>query len=466
MGRSASLNLDSILNLIMTKILVAGASGFIGHELIDAFLCNPEIEIIALSRREQVSKHPRVEWRKCDLFSLKDLQEVMTGVNQAYYLVHSMLPSAALSQGSFYDFDLLMADNFTRAAKKASVSHIVYLGGMIPETGELSWHLRSRLEVEETLRSSGIPVTTLRAGLIIGPHGSSFTILQKLVERLPLMVCPPWTKTLSQPVALRDIIRVLIKAFEDPEVQGRIYDIGGQEILNYQDLILKTAKLAGKNRPLLSFPFIPLRLSGLWVSFITGAPRNLVFPLVLSLKHQMLVSPKRLWPFPSDLETSLETSLRAALDAPSVPRSANKAPIQHDVRSIQRMHLPANKTAEWVYLQFFKWIPTAFPIGIRVKVFGNFCEFYLFFPKFKLLILEKSEERSTSDRQLLYIRGGYLARKTIRGRLEFREVLHQKFVMAAIHDYIPALPWFIYRFTQAKAHLWTMRAFGRFLVGN
>ena len=447
----------------MNRILVAGASGFIGKALIKVLLQNEDYEIVALSRRDQESNHPRLIWRRCDLFSLKDLNECMGEVNQAYYLVHSMLPSAALSQGSFYDFDLLMADNFARAAKKANVSHIVYLGGMIPEIGELTWHLKSRLEVEETLRSSQITTTTIRAGLIIGPHGSSFTILQKLVERLPIMVCPPWTKTLSQPVALQDMIRVLVRVIESPNLKGKIYDIGGTEILNYQDLILKTAHLAGKSPPLLTLTLIPLRLSRFWVSLITSSPRNLVYPLVLSLKHEMLAAKDHAWPHPEDLETPLSDSLREALLAKSTAHASKSAPVQHDVRSIQRLPLPIGKTAEWATNQFFTWIPTAFPLAIKVRVTGNLIEFYLFTPKLTLLILEKNVERSASDRQLLYIRGGILARKSVRGRLEFREVLNQRYLMAAIHDYFPALPWFIYRFTQAKAHLWTMKAFGRFL---
>ncbi len=447
----------------MIRILVAGASGFIGKALIKVLLENPEYEIIGLSRRDQESQHPRLIWKRCDLFSLKDLNECMAGVTQAYYLVHSMLPSAALSQGSFYDFDLLMADNFARAAKKANVEHIVYLGGMIPETGELTWHLKSRLEVEDALRFSGIRVTTIRAGLIIGPHGSSFTILQKLVERLPIMVCPPWTKTLSQPIALPDIVRVLVRIIATPQIQGKIYDIGGPEVLNYQDLILKTAHLAGKNPPLLTLTLIPLRLSRFWVSLITSSPKNLVYPLVLSLRHEMLAAERYRWPHPEDLATPLDVSLKDALLAKSSAHASKSAPVQHDVRSIQRLPLPIGKNAEWATERFFRWIPHAFPFGIKVRVTGNLCEFYFIHPKFTLLILEKNEERSSADRQLLYIRGGFLAAKSTRGRLEFREVLNQKYLMAAIHDYFPALPWFVYRFTQAKVHLWTMKAFGRAL---
>jgi uncharacterized protein YbjT (DUF2867 family) len=225
----------------MKKILIAGASGFIGHALIENLLKRDDIEIVALSRKARSSDHPRMMWKQCDLFSLKDIQAAMEGCHEAYYLVHSMLPSASLSQGTFYDFDLIIADNFVRAARVNNLSHIIYLGGMIPQFSELSWHLRSRLEVETTLRQSGIKTTALRAGLIIGPNGSSFSILQKLIERLPVMICPAWTKTRSQPVALKDILKVLERSLFEEKVKGGIYDIGGNEIITYQGLIHKAA---------------------------------------------------------------------------------------------------------------------------------------------------------------------------------------------------------------------------------
>jgi uncharacterized protein YbjT (DUF2867 family) len=275
----------------MTRVLVAGASGFIGKALIEQLLLNEGLEIVALSRKERESKHPRLKWKKCDLFSLKDVREAMEGCDSAYYLVHSMIPSASLSQGSFYDFDLLMADNFARAAKQFQIQQVIYLGGMIPKGIELSWHLRSRLEVEDTFRNWQVPLTTLRAGLIVGPNGSSFTILQKLVERLPLMVCPSWTLTQSQPVALKDIVRVLVKSLNRAETLNRIFDIGGPDIVTYQQLLFRTALMSGRHPKIINFNIIPLGLSRFWVSIITGTSKDLVYPLVLSLKYPMLAAP-------------------------------------------------------------------------------------------------------------------------------------------------------------------------------
>lgn len=447
----------------MRKILIAGASGFIGRALIDQLVKQEDIEIVALSRGARESHHPKVVWKKCDLFSLKDISVAMEGCDEAYYLVHSMLPSATLSQGKFYDFDLIMADNFIRASQTHKLKHIIYLGGMIPAGEELSWHLRSRLEVEETFRNSPIKTTVLRAGLIIGPHGSSFTILQKLIERLPVMICPKWTNTRSQPVALSDIIRVLVRSFIEKSIQGKIYDIAGPEMITYQGLIAKASSKIRKTTTLFTLNIIPLGLSRLWVSLVTGVSRDLVYPLVLSLRYEMLPSANHKWPHSEDLSTSLDNALEEALNTSIDTPYKSWRPPEKDVRSIQRLVLPPGRNAEWVALEYFNWLPTFFSTLVKVMIEGNRCTFYLFHPSIQILILNKSEERSTPDRQLLYVVGGLLSGQMDRGRLEFREVLDRRYVMGALHEFRPALPWYIYCWTQAIVHLIVMKAFGEHL---
>lgn len=447
----------------MRKILIAGASGFIGHALIENLLKDENIEIVGLSRGVKASTHPRLTWKKCDLFSLKDINEAMLGIDTAYYLVHSMLPSASLSQGTFYDFDLIMADNFVRAGMNQKLKHIIYLGGMIPNADDLSWHLRSRLEVEETFRHSPIKTSVLRAGLIIGPNGSSFTILERLVKRLPLMIAPAWTETKSQPVALRDVITVLTRVLNDTTIQGHIYDIGGPEIVTYQGLIQKVGTRVRKKTKIITLNIIPLGLSRLWVTLVTQVPKKLVYPLVLSLKHEMLAEARHAYPYPADLQTTLDQSLDLSVIDDGEPSFKGYVPVQKDVRSIQRLVLPSGRNAEWVALEYFNWLPTFFSTLVKVQLEGERCTFYLFDPKIKILILQRSVERSSSDRQLLYIVGGLLSAKQERGRLEFREVLDRKYVMAAIHEFRPSLPWFIYKWTQAIVHAFVMLAFGEHL---
>ena len=451
------------------RILIAGASGFIGRALIDRLLADPRCEVVALSRRHQTSDHPRLQWRQCDLFSMKQLAESMSGCTRAFYLVHSMLPTAALDQGSFYDFDLILADNFARCAQAGGVEQIVYLGGMIPENEQLSWHLKSRLEVETVFRQSGIPFTVLRAGLILGRGGSSFDILTKLVKRLPWMICPAWTRTVSQPIALDEVIEALFSSLVDPRHLNRIFDLGGPQVMTYQELLLKTAKVLGVRRKLFSFNLIPLGLSRLWVSLITGSPRDLVYPLVLSLKHAMVARQDRNWSDWTRERVTVEEALRQAL-GPSGGRirggvAIPSAPEPRIVRSVQRLPLPAGWNAGNVADEYFRWLPGFLFFLVRVRVRGAECSFYLGSPRILLLRLEKSLERSTPDRQLLYVRGGYLASSKIsRGRLEFREALNGQVTLAALHDFIPALPWVIYRFSQALIHVWVMRAFGRHLA--
>jgi uncharacterized protein YbjT (DUF2867 family) len=456
------------------KVLIAGASGFIGEALMERLLQTNDIEVVALSRRVRESHDPRVRWIRCDLFSMKDIQIAMSGCDVAYYLVHSMLPSADLSQGSFYDFDLILADNFARCAKEAKLRQIIYLGGMIPESEQLSWHLRSRLEVEDALRESGIPVTTLRAGLIIGQNGSSFEILRRLVLRLPLMICPAWTRTESQPIALPEILDVLETVLMDQSVQGRIYDVGGPEVMTYQKLILLTAGALGVRRRLYSFNLVPIRLSRLWVSLITGSSKDLVYPLVLSLKHRMVASPEKAWSRWREPRIGMGEALARAIrekrqDPVSSPRAGAQPGVAqkpHDVRSIQRLFHPKGRNAEWVASEYFRWLESLFVFLIRVRIEGNRCTFSFLHPGIRLLILEKSEERSTPDRQLLYLKGGLLvSRKTGRGRLEFREALRGTVILAAIHEFVPALPWVVYRYTQALLHVWVMRRFESRLRG-
>lgn len=452
----------------MRKVLIAGASGFIGRSLIERLLTSADIEVVALSRGLRESHHPRLVWKRCDLFSLKDISLAMEGCDEAYYLVHSMLPSASLSQGAFYDFDLIMADNFVRAAAKYKLQHIIYLGGMIPYSDDLSWHLRSRLEVEETFRCSKIKTTVLRGGLVIGPNGSSFTILQRLIERLPVMLCPAWTRTRSQPVALQDVIHVLERSLLQEDVKGSIYDVGGPEIVTYQELIARTAKKIGKKRTLIPLNIIPLFLSRWWVSLITRVPKDLVYPLVLSLKHEMLSQPEHRWPYPEDLKTPLNESLEIAFHSTPSPVAKKVAfkghtPAERDVRSIQRLVLPPGRDAEWVAEEYFRWLPRFFSTLVRVTVEGDRCTFFLIHPWIQILILQKSQERSSPDRQLLYIVGGFLSAPQDRGRLEFREVLDRKYVMSALHEFRPALPWYIYRWSQAIVHIIVMKAFGEHL---
>ncbi|MCB0324789.1 MAG: NAD(P)H-binding protein [Bdellovibrionales bacterium] len=455
----------------MAKIAVAGAAGFVGRELIAALA--GEHHVLALTRgRSRVSTIDRgrgLEWRQCDLFSLLETERALEGAECAVYLVHSMLPSAELTQASFADLDLLVADNFARAARDAGVRHIVYLGGILPQGETLSPHLASRQEVEQALASYGVPVTTLRAAMVLGPGGSSFSIVQRLVERLPWMICPAWTQVKSQPVALDDVVQAIRFVLGNAEHYHRVYDVAGPEAVTYHELMLMTADVLGLRRRLWNVPFFTPRLSRLWVTLVTGAPKNLIAPLIESLRHEMVSQAEQRLVLPGHRYASVrEALMRATAERrPSAPRAFQLPDDERrsqTVRSVQRLPLPQHLDAEQVAQLYMTWVPKHLRPIIRVTVSGDRCFFRLPGIARPLLVIERSGERSSASRQLFYIRGGMLARPERRARLEFRETLDRKMLLAALHDFKPTLPWFLYIRTQAVVHLWVMRSFARFLL--
>lgn len=456
---------------------IAGAGGFVGRALIERL--RGTARIIAIGRSVPSEPDPDVEWRACDLYSLLDAERALEGVDVAFYFVHSMLPSARLNQSGFADTDLILADNFARAASRQKVRQIIYLGGIIPEDdSELSEHLRSRLEVEAALGARKPALTALRAGLIVGPGGSSFQMLERLVRRLPVMLTPAWCDSRTQPVALEDILRALLFCINRRECFGRAIDVAGPDILTYREMIRRTAEILGKRRWLLKVPFFTPKLSRLWVSLVTGASYNLVAPLVESLRHDMIAREgenRKLLQKMKLAGLPFEESVRRAIEAETEgwarsPRKRRKSarrtyrPLK-SVRSVQRLPRPDSRNAKWIARRYALWLPAFMRPFIQVRRRRDELLHFMLRPlPWPLLELSRSDDRSAPDRQLFYITGGILAARTDRGRLEFRITPDGSRVLAAIHDFVPTLPWYIYNFTQAIAHLWVMRGFGRYLA--
>lgn len=460
------------------RVAIAGATGFVGRALIDALA--PVYDVVALTRDASGrSPAPGVEWRSCDLFSLREAERALEGCDSAFYLVHSMMPSARLSQGSFDDMDLVCADNFARACAARGVRHIVYLGGLLParDGHALSRHLESRLEVERTLASHGVPVTTLRAGLVVGAGGSSFQMMTRLVGRLPFMIGPRWTRSRSQAIALGDVVTLLRYALEHRDLAGRAYDVGCPDVVTYADMLRMTGDVLGKRTRVVTVPMATPKLSLLWISLIAGAPRELVRPLVESLRHDMvatdgLVLQRRAGMRALPLRASLESAVRAqaALDrsaAETTKSPKRRAPVDSRARSVQRLPMPPGRDAAWVAAEYVRWLPKFMRPLLRVDVDATrTCRFYLRPLRRPLLVLSFAAERSARDRQLFYVTGGLLARDVdgARPRLEFRSVLGGSHVIAAIHDFAPRLPWILYALTQALVHLFVMTSFGKHLA--
>jgi hypothetical protein len=323
-------------------------------------------------------------------------------------------------------------------------------------------------------------VTTLRAGLIVGRAGSSFLMMERLVRRLPVMVSPRWAESATQPVALADVVGLLRFVLGNEATYGHTFDVGGPEVLTYRSMMMRTAALLGVKRRILPLPLIPRSLSRLWVSVITGAPRELVSPLIESLGHPMVARDRELMdragmagtPFDDAVREALAPPPRDSAPGPSSPRETVPVAYQatrasgrrSDVRSVQRLPLPPGRDAAWVAFEYMRWLPEGFRPFVRVEVDGHTCRFYGFGLATPLLVLELAPLRSGKDRQLFYITRGLLTSGRGRGRLEFREVLDRRYVIAAIHEFEPTLPWYIYRFSQAYAHLWVMWRFRRHLA--
>lgn len=449
------------------RLVIAGASGFVGRAL--APLLSERFHVIGLSRSPRPAGQGFAEYRTCDLFSLRQAEQAMDGADYAVYLVHNMMPSASLTQGDFADLDMVCADNFARAAAKAGVEQIVFLGGLFPADDNPSKHLRSRLETEQVLAGHGVPVTTLRAGLIIGGQGSSFQIMARLVRRLPLMVCPRWTLTRTQAIALCDVVRLLDYVIASPAHYGRVHDVSAPDVVTYREMMRMTAAALGTRRLMIPSMFLSPGLSRLWVSLVTGAPRALVSPLIQSLRHELIARPSTLAEEAGFELTPTAEAIRIAVTSaenapPHAFRGARTGQHRRLVRSVQRMTLPPGWNAADASSDYLSWLPRFLRAFLRATVHSPE-EFSFSFAAYDapLLILRHASERSSENRQLFYVTGGKLARPGNRARFELRQLLEGKTLLTVVHDYEPRLPWLIYVPTQAQFHRWLMHRFGAHL---
>ena len=443
-------------------LVIAGATGFIGKWFIHAYA--DKYNIKALSRAEmEPSDNDAVQWEQVNLYSLGSTTQALEGADYALYLVHSMAPSSRLNQGTFEDTDLLLADNFARAAEIQQLKQIIFIGGILPkDESKFSTHLRSRFETEQTLKSRSTPVTAIRAGIIIGPGGSSFEIIQKLTERLPVMACPEWCKSPSQPIGIQNMLDIIDRSIGVEAHFNQALEVGSPAVLSYMDLLEITARQLGKKRLIFSIPFLTLGFSKLWVGLFSDSSTTFVGPLIESLKHNMTLDSKKN-PFEDIRYWSIEDSIADALknSAPILPKRIYEADEKNTVRSVQRLPNPALMSAAWVAEIYPKWLTETFVFILKAEEDGNKVHFKLLGTV--LLELSFVADRSDKNRHLFFITGGLLVKRTTYGWLEFRSVLDNRFIIAAIHEFVPRLPWYLYRFSQAVLHLFVMKSFGRFL---
>jgi uncharacterized protein YbjT (DUF2867 family) len=295
------------------RILVTGATGYIGGRLIPTLLeAGHTVRCFARDPGRIEGRFPGAEVAKGDLFDEASLADALRHCDVAYYLVHSMSDD----RRDFSQRDREGARLFGNAAMEAGVRRIIFLGGLGQErSAKLSKHLQSRHEVGDELRASGISVTEFRAAIIVGSGSVSFEMLRDLTERLPVMIAPKWVRTRCQPIGIRDVLSYLVAALDTPSSSGRIIEIGGADVLQYRDMMLHYAKIRGLSRTIVPVPVLSPHLSSLWIHLITPIPGAIARPLVEGLFNEVIVrdqSAREIFPWIEPV--GFDVAVRRALD--------------------------------------------------------------------------------------------------------------------------------------------------------
>lgn len=267
-------------------VLVTGATGYVGGRLLRA-LAGRGTTVRGMARRPEILRAragPGVEVVGGDVLRPETLPAALADVGTAYYLIHSMGAAAA-----FEERDRAAAEHFGRAARAAGVRRIIYLGGLGDSAEALSPHLRSRHQVGEILRASGVETLELRASIVIGPGSLSFELVRALVERLPVMIMPRWVSAPAQPIAVEDVLAYLIAALDAPLRGSRVFEIGGADVVSYADLMREYAAARGLRRWMIPVPVLTPSLSSLWLGLVTPLYARIGRTLIESIVHATVV---------------------------------------------------------------------------------------------------------------------------------------------------------------------------------
>ncbi|CAI48443.1 arNOG08307 family NADH-binding domain protein [Natronomonas pharaonis DSM 2160] len=268
------------------RVLVAGATGFVGSRLV-ASLVDHGHDVVALTRdAERYDKPEGVDVVEGDLL---DPPLELPSADAAYYLVHSMGAG-----GDFAARDRRAATSFAEAAEQAGIGRVIYLGGLGDEGDDLSEHLRSRREVEQVLGERAFELTTLRAAVIVGSGSASFELIRQLADRLPVMVTPRWVRTDCQPIYIDDVVAYLVGVLEAPATAGETFEIGGPKVLTYEDMLRTVAAQQGHRLRIVPVPVLSPWLSAHWLRLFTDVPAGVARPLVAGLRNAVTVSERRI----------------------------------------------------------------------------------------------------------------------------------------------------------------------------
>jgi uncharacterized protein YbjT (DUF2867 family) len=289
-----------------SRVLVAGASGFVGRRLGNA-LAQEGYAVRAMTRHPD-DYHGPGEPVLGDALEPETLPTALDGCSAAYYLIHS------LSSPDFARLDADAARAFGEAAGHAGLQQIIYLGGLGDDFDTLSPHLRSRRQVEGLLGEGGVPVTVLRAGIVIGDQGLSWEITRQLVEHLPAMITPRWVSTRTQPISVDDVVGYLIGVLGHPDALGRVFEIGGPDILRYSTMLKRVAKIERRPLPIIPVPLLSPRLSSLWLSLVTDVDTQAGRALVDSMTNEVIVRDESIHEIVPMRLTSYDDAVRQALD--------------------------------------------------------------------------------------------------------------------------------------------------------
>jgi uncharacterized protein YbjT (DUF2867 family) len=286
------------------RAVVFGASGMIGRALLPALA--ERGDVVAISRRPQAAADG-VSWASADATNPAGVEGVLRRGDVVVYLVHS------LGADDFEETDRLAADTVAAAAARTGVRQIVYLGGLGATADADSPHLRSRAETGERLAAGPVPVTTLRAGMVVGPRSAAFETIRALVDRLPAMICPRWVSTPTQPIALGDVVAYLTAVCGLEPAYGESFDVGGPEVMTYRQMIERIAQIRGKRMPIVEVPVLTPRLSSWWLHLVTPVNASVARPLVEGLRTPTVARDERIRELVPLEPTPFDEAVRAAL---------------------------------------------------------------------------------------------------------------------------------------------------------
>mgnify|MGYP002780239655 CR=1 FL=1 len=290
------------------RVLLTGATGFVGRHLFPA-LESAGYEVVCATRDvgHASREMPEREWRRFDVEDAQAMAEACRGCKAAFYFVH------LLGRKDYPLHERRAAESFARAASQAGIERIVYLGGVAPRE-HASKHLASRIHTGEVLRRGSVPTLELRAGMIIGHGSASWLIVRDLGERLPMMLLPRWTKNHSWPVSIRDVVAALLSALRIPKSGSAVLDLPGPERISHRMLLERTARLFGRQPPLVDVPVLSPRLSSYWLTLVTRASLALSQELIEGLRHDLDPRNESLWRWlPSYRQQSIEEAMQQAL---------------------------------------------------------------------------------------------------------------------------------------------------------